>query len=79
MWILNAFDKQTRRLKREYVLQGIDGATLTQLLDLGPEDYPVEIAEHPVPVAVLPLLARYIDEPLVVDEGCNYHVGLESD
>ncbi|WSG58761.1 hypothetical protein OHB12_29135 [Nocardia sp. NBC_01730] len=57
----------------------MDGPTLKRLLNLDDSEYPVEAAQHDVPVTKLGEFADYISEPFMPDNSLDYEVGFASD
>ncbi|MEU4344105.1 hypothetical protein AB0H00_23080 [Nocardia sp. NPDC023852] len=64
---------------QEYILRGMDGPMLKRMLNLDDSEYPVEAAQHDVPVSKLGELAHYITEPFTVDDSFDYEVGFTID
>ncbi|MFE7745791.1 hypothetical protein [Nocardia sp. NPDC057455] len=69
---LEAYDRQSGFLVNEYPLRGIDLSELKLLLKI---DEGIEIYGCDVSRAQVSELARYISEPFVIDDACDYQVG----
>lgn len=69
---LEAYDRESGFLVLEYRLNGIDLADLKRLLGI---DVQVEIYGYGVPASRVPELGKYTEEPVIVDESCDYQVG----
>ncbi|MGQ4618116.1 DUF7683 domain-containing protein [Nocardia sp. R7R-8] len=79
MWRLESFDKDSGMIVKGYILRGISGPKLKELLNLDDSEYPVEAAQHDVPPEKLGELAEYISEPFIPDDSLDYEVGFTSD
>ncbi|WP_431357156.1 DUF7683 domain-containing protein [Prescottella soli] len=69
---LEAYDRESGFLVREYRLNGIELTDLKRLLGI---DLQVEIFGYDVPTSLVPELGKYTEEPVIVDESCDYQVG----
>ncbi|WP_137872114.1 hypothetical protein [Rhodococcus sp. Q] len=68
---LEAFDKESGYLVREHRLD-IDLDDLKRMLDIDPD---FEVFGYPVPNSLVPEVAKYAEESVIVDESCDYFVG----
>ncbi|WP_127916138.1 DUF7683 domain-containing protein [Prescottella agglutinans] len=69
---LEAYDRESGRLSREYRLNDLDLADLKRLLGIGER---LELYGYDVPASLVPELGKYTEEPVIVDESCDYQVG----
>jgi hypothetical protein len=81
MWYLEAFDKKSEQLVREWQLRGLDEAVLRPLVDID-DDYEGPLAPYDFQLkdtASVHVLAQYADELIEADEACDYFVGYSAE
>lgn len=79
MWYLEAYDNETEKLAKEYVLHGMTGSIIKELIPVDESEFPVEIGVNMVPLERLAAFSKYIEGPLDVQQSCEYFVGFYSD
>ncbi|NMM86388.1 hypothetical protein B2J88_18810 [Rhodococcus sp. SRB_17] len=76
MWYLQAFDNDTELQTEIYLLHDMTAEIVKDILGIDDSDFdlPVGVRQNDVPLEKVPEFAKYIHDPLKIDQNCEYEV-----